>query len=326
MQISVILCTYNRCQSLAKVLRDLACQMLPESVEWEVLVVDNNSADRTADVVGEFCQGYPGRFRYLFEAQQGLSYARNAGIRQARGDILAFVDDDVTVTPMWLQHVTEPFRSGKYAGAGGRILPDWSAPPPRWLPVEARHALAPFAVFDLGSQAGPLSEPPLGTNMAFRKEAFARYGCFRTDLGRCGAGLISNEDTEFGRRLLKAGEALRYEPSAVVYHPVSNDRLQKSFLLKWWFGKGRSDMRAYGPRTGSRYFVRGVPLYLSRNLARWLLCWLFTLDPRRRFQRKLIVWTTCGAILECFESRAATHGATQSRDAGPRSGTGPVPL
>src|SRR5689334_25368647 len=97
MQISVILCTYNRCQTLAKVLDGLASQMLPESVEWEVLVVDNNSSDRTPDVVGDSCQRHPGRFRYLFEARQGLSRARNKGIGQARGEILAFIDDDVTV-------------------------------------------------------------------------------------------------------------------------------------------------------------------------------------------------------------------------------------
>jgi len=92
--------------------------------------------------------------------------------------------------------------------------------------------------------------------MAFRKEMFTRYGYFRTDLGRCGASLMSNEDTEFGRRLLKAGEALFYQPSALVYHPVTKDRLQKGFLLKWWFAKGRSDIRAYGPRTDSRFFIR----------------------------------------------------------------------
>jgi glucosyl-dolichyl phosphate glucuronosyltransferase len=307
MKITVILCTYNRCQLLVKVLDGLAGQMLPESDEWEVLVVDNNSSDQTQGVVRDFCQRYSGRFRYLFEAQQGLSHARNAGIREAQGDVLVFVDDDVTIAPMWLQHLIAPLRSGQYAGAGGRILPEWACPPPRWLAIEAPYALAPFAVFDLGPQAGPLFEPPFGANMAFQKILFARYGYFRTDLGRSGTGMISNEDTEFGRRLLKAGEVLHYEPSAVVYHPVSKDRLQKNYLLKWWFGKGRSDIREFGPRAGTRSF-RGVPLYLYRNLARWMLCWLLALDPRQRFQNKLKVWGYLGAIVECYHaSEAAKH-------------------
>src|SRR6266436_7666835 len=97
-QISVILCTYNRCRSLAKVLDGLASQVLPKSVEWEALIVDNNSSDRTPEVVRDFCNRHPGLFRYLFEARQGVAHARNAGVRQSRGDIIAFVDDDGMVT------------------------------------------------------------------------------------------------------------------------------------------------------------------------------------------------------------------------------------
>ena len=309
MKITVILCTYNRCQILVKALDGVAGQMLPESDEWEVLVVDNNSSDQTHDVVRDFCQRYPGRFRYLFEAQQGLSHARNAGIREAQGDVLVFVDDDVNTTPMWLQHLTNPLRNGKYAGAGGRILPEWTCPPPAWLPIEGSYALAPFAVFDLGPEASRLFEPPFGASMAFQKKLFARYGYFRTDLGRCGTAMLCNEDTEFGRRLLKAGEVLYYEPSAVVYHPVSQDRLQKNYLLKWRFSKGRSDIREFGPRAGTRYSVRGVPLYMFRYLARGIVCWMLVLDPRQRFQNKLEVWGTLGAIVECFHaSEAAPHG------------------
>ena len=105
MKITVILCTYNRCQSLVRALDSLAASILSETIEWEVLVVDNNSSDQTKAIVEDFCRQYPGRFRYLFEPQQGKSYALNAGIREARGDILAFVDDDVTVEPMWLQNL-----------------------------------------------------------------------------------------------------------------------------------------------------------------------------------------------------------------------------
>ena len=89
MKTTVILCTYNRCESLAKVLASAACLELPKSVDWEVLVVDNNSSDGTGEVVEEFCRRYPGRFRYLFEPRQGKSHALNAGIREAHGDVIA---------------------------------------------------------------------------------------------------------------------------------------------------------------------------------------------------------------------------------------------
>jgi glucosyl-dolichyl phosphate glucuronosyltransferase len=80
MKTTIILCTYNRCKSLAKTLESIAILRDPGSVEWEVLVVDNNSTDQTGAVVEGYCCRYPGRFRYLFEAQQGKSYALNAGI------------------------------------------------------------------------------------------------------------------------------------------------------------------------------------------------------------------------------------------------------
>src|SRR5579863_10079992 len=101
MDISVILCTYNRCDDLTQALAGLAASRMPQSVDWEVLVVDNNSKDRTRSVVEEFSSVYP-RFRYLFEGQQGLSNARNAGIAAARGRVLAFTDDDVIIDPGWL--------------------------------------------------------------------------------------------------------------------------------------------------------------------------------------------------------------------------------
>ncbi len=106
MNITVILCTYNRAETLSKALQSVAFSELPKSLEWEVLVVDNNSRDQTHDVVEGFCRQYPGRFRYLFEPQQGKSHALNSGIREARGDVLAFMDDDVTVEPAWWQNAS----------------------------------------------------------------------------------------------------------------------------------------------------------------------------------------------------------------------------
>jgi glycosyltransferase involved in cell wall biosynthesis len=86
---------------------------------WEILVVDNNSKDRTREVVEDFCRRDPDHFRYVFEPQQGKSFALNSGIREARGDVVAFMDDDVTVEPTWLQNLTADLWSGQWTGAGG---------------------------------------------------------------------------------------------------------------------------------------------------------------------------------------------------------------
>jgi glucosyl-dolichyl phosphate glucuronosyltransferase len=315
MKITVILCTYNRCESLAKALNSVAAQTLPESVDWEVLVVDNNSNDRTREVAEDFSSRYPGRFRYLFEPQPGKSYALNAGIREARADILAFLDDDVTVEPTWLQNLTVALYNGEWAGAGGRIVPGWSRPVPRWLSPGAWYALGPLVQFDLGNVAGELSEPPFGTNMAFRREMFEKYGGFLVELGPRPGSEIRNEDSEFGGRLLAAGERLRYEPSAVVYHPVQDNRIEKTYFLAWWFHKGEANIRQFGIRPGTKYFAAGVPLYLFRNLAVWALKWLVAINPSRRFSNKLSVWTKAGEILECYRKSIEARKGTEDRSA-----------
>jgi len=305
MKITVILCTYNRCQTLANALDSVALTKFSDPVEWEVLVVDNNSNDQTRDVVEDYCRRYPSRFRYLFEGQQGKSCALNAGIRASDGDVIAFMDDDVTVDPMWLQNLTAPLQNGDWAGVGGRTLPAQPYSLPRWLAMEGPYEMGGIvaAVFDLGDKPGKLDRPPFGTNMAFQKKMFDRYGLFRTDLGPRPGSEIRNEDTDFGRRLMSAGERLRYEPSAIVYHPVLEHRIQKGYLLAWWFDYGRARVREWerGPDIWgiSRRcftFFKLIGTVLPVSTLGWMAAW----NPQRRFYRKCWVWVTTGQILEIY--------------------------
>src|SRR5579864_7055808 len=118
MNITVILCTFNRCRSLEQTLGSIAHSVVPDSIEWEVLVVDNNSNDQTRDVVKGFSDQHPGRFRYIFESTPGKSHALNAGIRESRSEVLAFVDDDVTVESTWLYNLTAVLKDDTWAGTG----------------------------------------------------------------------------------------------------------------------------------------------------------------------------------------------------------------
>ena len=298
MSISVILCTYNRCDSLATALESVAASQLPDSVSWEVLVIDNNSKDRTREVASEFANRNPGRLRYVFEPQQGKSHALNAGIREARGEILAFMDDDVTVDAQWLQSLTAIFQRQGWAGVGGRVLPERSFTPPAWLLAEGKYALAPLAMFDLGPQAGELTEAPFGTNMAFRREVFEKVGGFRTDLGPRPGSETRGEDTEFGDRVLGTGQLLWYEPSAIVYHSLPAHRLQKKYFLVWWHDKAQADLRTVGLPEGAKLQIAGVPLRVFGRLANWSLQWMTSIHPARRFSCKLKVWMILGEIAE----------------------------
>jgi len=244
----------------------------------------------------------------LFEKQPGKSFALNAGIREARGDVLAFMDDDVTVDPLWLQNLTTPIVDSQWAGAGGRILPERGFSPPSWMLLQGDHSLGPAlaAVFDLGGQPGELSRPPYGTNMAFRKSMFEKYGGFRTDMGPRPGSEIRGEDVEFGRRLLAAGERLCYAPSAVVYHAVPEDRLRKEFFLAYWFAYGRTQVRERGSRPGKW----GLPRYYfsTAMLGIYTMRWIRTWHPGERFFNKCQVWMAAGKLVENYsQSREVKH-------------------
>jgi glycosyltransferase involved in cell wall biosynthesis len=320
MKITVILCTYNRCQILAKALESIAASRLPESVEWEVLVVDNNSRDQTRGVVDDFCRRYPGRFRYLLEAKQGLSCARNAGIRESQSEILAFTDDDAIVEPDWLWNLTSALHGGEWTGAGGRIIPVWPGPLPGWLSTADPNTMGPFGAFNLGTEAGPLRRPPYGGNMAFRREAFEKYGDFRADLGRSGNNLQGREDLEFANRLLAGGEQLRYEPGAVVRHPVPEGRMEKKYVLRWWYWYGRSEVAESGP-PDAKWLIRGVPLYLLRRLVRWTLQSMISIRAPRRFSCQRSVWYIVGIAVACYQwpRRQNAQGAGAARVHGTHS-------
>jgi GT2 family glycosyltransferase len=189
--------------------------------------------------------------------------------------------------------------NGEWAGVGGRVFPKWNRPPAQWLSLEQWYALGPLPNFDFGPIARELTRAPFGANMAYQKRMFEKYGGFRTDLGRGPDGLMSDEDTEFGSRLLAAGEKLRYEPSAIVYHPVSDDRTRKEYFLSWWFHKGKASIRQFGVQQGTKHLIWGVPLYLVRRLTVWSLKWAFAIGHTQRLSNKLRVWSIAGEISEC---------------------------
>jgi glucosyl-dolichyl phosphate glucuronosyltransferase len=147
--VSVVISTFDRCASLSRTLNSLLAQQVPASLDYEIIVVDNNSTDSTAAVVESYCRREPARVRYVFEPRQGVSYGRNAGIRASRAPIVAFTDDDNEVDPHWVATVKATFDShSETVAIGGRILPQWPRTVlPRWL--DRRH-WAPLAILDYG--------------------------------------------------------------------------------------------------------------------------------------------------------------------------------
>lgn len=271
MDISVVLCTYNRADILRGALSSLAAMAVPTDLDWEIVVVDNNSNDRTRAVVDEFRAVSPAPVRYSFEGKQGLSHARQLGVTVARGEIIAFTDDDVVVDSAWLDELWAAFATLDAACVGGPIMPIWQAPPPPWLMEDLHGALA---LLDLGTQVCVLDVPRLwGANMAFRSEVLKQHGGFDHRLGRTADKLYAGEETDLMHRILRAGGKLVYYPTARVSHLIPASRLRKRYFRTWRFHQGQ--LKAYSSKVdGQRQFMR-VPLHRWRYVGSEAVTWFF---------------------------------------------------
>ena len=262
MRVTVAVCTWNRAGLLRRTL-DQMCQMrTPSDVEWELLVVNNNSTDATEQVASSFAERLP--IRYVIERNQGLSHARNRALELAAGDLICWTDDDVLVDPEWLSAYVDAARRWPDAGYfGGRIFPWFEHSPPDWLAKNTTVLAGLLAARDLGQGEGrfPADEWPFGANMAFRREA-ACGRSFDPRLGLVGNTTILGEETEYCRRLHEAGFEGVWVPSAAVHHWVSTTRMTLAYVAKYYQGYGRKKVRVDGLSVGRTAF--GAPLWTYR--------------------------------------------------------------
>jgi glycosyltransferase involved in cell wall biosynthesis len=238
-EISVVLSTYNRGPLLESALRSVLAQQQPGAPAFELLVVDNNSTDETRAIVDRIA-AEDSRVRYVFEARQGLSFARNAGIAQARGAFIAFTDDDVRADAGWLAAIARAFDEHPAADVvGGRVLPMWPSPPPAWL---TRDHWAPLALVDHGERPIAITSAHsigvVGANMAFRRSVFDAVGLFATDFQRVKDGIGSLEDHDFLLRVVRSGRQGVYDPRIVVHAEVQPNRLEAAYHRRWHTGHG----------------------------------------------------------------------------------------
>ena len=192
-ELSVIICTYNRCEYLPPLFESLEGQTLSRN-RFELIIIDNNSSDKTASMSREFLLKNPGlNGKYIFEEKPGLSHARNRGILESAGDILVFIDDDAQASPAYLENIVNYFDNHHDVQAGGgKILPLYESREPGWM---TPFLLPVVSALDLGEKIRPFPgrKYPIGANMFFRKEVFDRIGLFNVDLGRKGKNFLGGE-------------------------------------------------------------------------------------------------------------------------------------
>jgi len=267
--ISVVIATYNRRSLLERTLGALEEQRVPRD-GFEVIVADNGSTDDTSALLAVVQSRGRIDLRVVTVAEPGKSVALNVAMPQAKGDVLAFTDDDVVPEPEWLAAIERAFEAAEVDFVAGRILPLWEAPPPAWLSPALYGVVAvPDGGPDRQVIGGTGSSiMPIGTNLALRRDVVDRLGGWRTDLGKLRGTLRTGEDHEFFVRMLRAGCRGVYEPGARVGHFVPAGRLRQAYFREWFRGNGRVVALLEEEYPTTRRYVLGVPGYLWRTAFR----------------------------------------------------------
>ena len=227
--LTIAICTYNRSEALEGSVG--SCFEQQTSFPFEVLVVDNNSTDNTQQVLAQLRERYA-ELRCVKEPKQGLSHARNRALHEAKGEIVAFIDDDCVVLPGWLEAIVRGFEDPSVGAVGGIThvgYPDDHKP--EWLTSAMEGILG---LSDRGPEEKEVSEV-MGGNMAFRRDLALRIDGFAVDLGYAGTHRIGGEDCEISHRVTAAGYRILHLPDAKVIHCVDRARLDR----KWIIGRHR---------------------------------------------------------------------------------------
>jgi glycosyltransferase involved in cell wall biosynthesis len=281
MRFSVIIPTYNRASELRETLSSIA--RLQVSASWEVIAVDNNSTDTTREIILSATKGFPVPLHYLFEPEAGRSAALNAGIKLAKGQIIATTDDDVRVEPDWLDQADAGLDREACHFVGGKVLPIWGGERPVWLASQGGRHWSVIALQDHGAKpvefGGRYS--PLGVNLAFKREALERVGLWDTRIGRKAGTLLGQEVREWLLRARAAGLKGMYIPEMIVHHVIPQDRLNKRYFRRWFYWHGISRAMLYqqsqidmlAPEETTLDYskvphIMGVPRYLYRTFLR----------------------------------------------------------
>jgi glycosyltransferase involved in cell wall biosynthesis len=240
-KLTVAIPSRNRAALLAETLASVAAQRIPEGIEAECLIVDNNSTDETSDAVERFARHAAIPVRYIVEPRMGSSYARNRAVATSDCDYIFFIDDDAIADADWAIELLSAIEHRKLDAACGIVLPRWESRPPSWLGPRLYSRLAVHDEEGLGElpqKALDSVQNYYSANTGFLRETFELFGGFREDLGVVGNNPMSGEDTELYARIIARGGVMGFVPSARVHHMIGPDRMTRRYLRRKSFAFG----------------------------------------------------------------------------------------
>jgi glycosyltransferase involved in cell wall biosynthesis len=240
--LTAIICTYNRARYVGKLLKSIAANDLAKT-EYELLLVDNNCTDNTREVCEAFAAAHPDViFRYTTESEQGLSAAKNRGIKEAKGDIIVYIDDDALVDPWYLRTYAEWFATHPETMAcGGPIEPLYETSEPDWMTPYTKALLTAWMNYGEKVREYPRGRYPGGGNAAYRKEVFEQVGGFNTALGRKGGNLMGSEEKDIFDKMHTLNMQILYLPEPVLHHCIPQAKLEKPYFDRLTLQMGISE-------------------------------------------------------------------------------------
>ena len=288
--LSAVICTYNREKYIYNVLRSIAENDFSKD-GYEIVLVNNNCTDNTEAECLRFKNDFPDvAFHCFHEPNQGLSYARNCGVRESKGDIIIYVDDDAVVNKEYLRTYAEFFsRCHEAAAAGGPITPQYETEEPEWMSHYTRMLLT--GALDLGSKERefPKGAFPGGGNVAYRRSVFDQIGLFNVELGRKGNSLIGAEEKDLFDRMGSQGMKFYYLPNAILYHIIPERKLTEDYFNRLSLGIGQSERYRTKTISEKKYYRR-----LVQEFVKWcgtIILWVgFALKGEIKKGNKLVTF------------------------------------
>ena len=255
--LTVIICTYNRAKYIGALLESIAANDLPKS-DYEILLVDNNCTDNTRAICEHFAAAHEDvQFRYVVEPEQGLSVARNKGIKEAKGDVIVYVDDDALVDSHYLRDYVEWFAAHPETMAcGGPIEPLYETQEPDWMTPYTRALLTAWMNYGDKVREYPKGRYPGGGNAAYRKEVFDKVGLFNTALGRNGNSLMASEEKDIFDKMHALHMQVLYLPTPVLHHCIPQTKLEKDYFERLTLQIGKSERQRTLSISKGKYLKR----------------------------------------------------------------------
>ncbi|NCX95435.1 MAG: glycosyltransferase family 2 protein [Chitinophagia bacterium] len=237
-KISAVICSYNRARFIINAVESIFNQDFDKS-QFEVIVVDNNSTDNVIELLKRYKEEHPSyNFSYYIEPNQGVAFTRTRCAKEAKGSIVAYLDDDSTAEPNWLANIVNFYDAHPEVWSiGGKITPKFLTGIPDWY---SKYFFGLVGNFDLGNKIKRMTGEryPCGANMSFRKKVFEEIGYFNHSLGRRGKGLLATEEKEIYKRILAYGKQVYYLPMVAVLHCVEANKFDHNYVKRHSKGIG----------------------------------------------------------------------------------------